>query len=222
MGTKPGVSNSLISYANFARSRFDREVAYWYIFCFLPQKNLRSNVKGKMTKSKGLTITELVIAMTILAILTVAMIPGLGSWLSHNRIKGLARDIASCFRLAQMTAVQSNQMCRVQFNTANGTVQVLDGGAASLRNLTVAEYKAQFDAAMGTQGNGFDYFDQGGDGLISIFFNSRGIPSDEQGSPLTPPGTQNGQRVFMENSRGEGYWVEVTPVGNIRFDRYKS
>ena len=175
-----------------------------------------------MKSTKGLTIVELVIAMVILGILTVAMMPNLGSWLSHNRIKGLARDIASCFRLAQMTAVQSNQTCCVRFDTANGMVRVLDGGGASLRNLAVGEYRARFDGAMGTQVNGFDFVDQGGDGLISVFYNTRGIPSDEQGSPLTPPGAQNGQRVFVENSRGEGYWVEVTPVGNVRLDRYKS
>jgi hypothetical protein len=36
---------------------------------------------------------------------------------------------------------------------------------------------------------------------------------------LTPPGGQDGQRVFVMNSRGEQYWVEVTPVGNVRYDR---
>jgi len=175
-----------------------------------------------MKSTKGLTIVELVIAMVILGILTVAMMPNLGSWLSHNRIKGLARDIASCFRLAQMTAVQSNQTCCVRFDTANGIIRVLDGGGGSLRTVTVTEYKGRFDGAMGTQVNGFDFVDQGGDGLISVFYNTRGIPSDEQGSPLTPPGAQTGQRVFVENSRGEGYWVEVTPVGNVRLERYKS
>jgi prepilin-type N-terminal cleavage/methylation domain-containing protein len=193
------------------------------VYILLPlQRNHRCTVKGTMKRTKGLTMVELVIAMAILAILTVAMMPNLGSWLSHNRIKGLARDVASCFRLAQMTAVQTNQTCCVRFDTANGVVRVLDGGGASLRNLTVTEYRTRFDGAMGTQVNGFDFVDQGGDGLISVFYNSRGIPSDEQGSPLTPPGAQNGQRVFFENSRGEGYWVEVTPVGNVRFDRYKS
>jgi len=147
-------------------------------------------------------MVELVIAMAILAVLAVAMMPNLGAWLSHNRIKGLARDVASCFRLAQMTAVQRNQTCCVRFDIGNGVVRVLDGGAASLRTLTVNEYKTRFDGAMGTQGNGFDFVDQGGDGLISVFYNSRGIPSDEQGSPLTPPGAQSGQRVFLENGRG--------------------
>jgi len=166
-----------------------------------------------------LTVVELVITMAILAILAVAMIPGLGHWISHNRIKGVARDTASCFRLAQMTAVQRNQTCSVQFNRNVGMVSVLDNGGVSMRVVTLDEYHAQFNAARGAQGNGFDFVDQGGDGLISVSYNTRGIPSDEQGSPLTPPGGQQGQRVFFQNTRGEGYWVEVTPVGNVRFDR---
>jgi prepilin-type N-terminal cleavage/methylation domain-containing protein len=186
------------------------------------ERNLGCIVKGIMSKDKGLTITELVIAMAILAILSVAMIPGLGSWLSHNRIKGLARDVASCFRLAQMTAVQTNRICQVRFQTGTGTVQVVNNGGTSLRDVSVVEYKGQFDVARGTQGNGFDFVDQDGNGVIEVSFNSRGIPSDEQDSPLTPPGAQDGQRVFLENTRGEGYWVEVTPVGNVRFDRYKN
>jgi hypothetical protein len=26
--------------------------------------------------------------------------------------------------------------------------------------------------------------------------------------------------VFLQSGGGRGYWVEVTPVGSIRFDRY--
>jgi prepilin-type N-terminal cleavage/methylation domain-containing protein len=164
-------------------------------------------------KREGLTLVELIIALAIFGVLSLAMLPGLGNWLSHHRIKGLARDVASCFRLAQMTAVQRNQTCRVHFDNNNGTVTVFDGAGGTLRALNLGEYRALFDT--------FDFADQGSDGLISVFFNTRGIPSDEQGGPLTPPGGQHGQRVFLENSRGEGYWVEVTPVGNVRYDKYK-
>jgi len=176
---------------------------------------------GYVRDRRGLTVVELVIAVAIVAVLVTAMIPGLGLWLSHHRIKGVAGDVASCIRLAQMMAVETNQTCRVEFDSGAGIVRVFDGGGVATRTITLAESDAQFDNAEGG-GNGLDFIDHAPvDGLINVSFNSRGIPRDEQSSPLTPPGGQDGQRVFLENSRGEGYWVEVTPVGNVRYDKYK-
>jgi hypothetical protein len=117
-------------------------------------------------------------------------------------------------------AVQRNETCRVEFNSGAGVVNVFNGAGVSTRTITLTDYKAQFDAAQGG-GNGIDFVDQPADGLISVMFNTRGIPSDEQGSPIGTPGAQNGQRVFLENSRGEGYWVELTPVGGVNYDKYK-
>jgi prepilin-type N-terminal cleavage/methylation domain-containing protein len=162
-------------------------------------------------KRKGVTFVELMMAVALLAILGTFMVPSLGRWVSHFRIKGVARNIAACFRLAQMTAVQRNQECTVRFNTNTGNIQVFDGGGVSVRALDLAEFRAAFDR--------FDFADVGGDGLISVIYNTRGIPSDEAGNPLTPPGGQDGQRVFLDSSRGEEYWVEVTPVGNVRYDK---
>jgi len=172
-------------------------------------------------KRQGLTMVELVITLAIIALLATFTVPSLGRWLSHYRIKSAARDVASCFRLAQMKAVQTNQNCTVRFDKRAGfpqTVTVMDGGGVSMRTVDLSRYKAQFDTGRGG-GDGLDFVDQPADSLIDITFNTRGIPSDEQGNPLTPLGGQDGQRVFLRNSRGEGYWVEVTPVGNVRYDR---
>ena len=178
---------------------------------------------GRVRKRQGLTFVELVITLAILAVVSAAMMPSLASWLSHYRIKGLARDVASCFRLAQMTAVQRNQTCSVRFSSGGGIVTVIrDPGGANdtIRIINLGEFKAQFDGGRGVNDPGFDFIDQPDDNFISVLYNTRGIPSDEQGSPLTPPGGQDGQRVFLVNSRGEGYWVEVTPVGNVRYESY--
>ncbi len=177
---------------------------------------------GHIKKKQGLTLVELALTLIIIGILAAAMSPGLGRWLSHYRIKGVARDIASSFRLAQMMAVQRNQTCRVEFNSGAGVVRVVDNAGSIARTITLGEYKAQFDTARGG-GNGVDFVDQPADTFINVIYNTRGIPGDEMGAPLTPPTpppNQNGQRVFLINNRGEGYWVEVTPVGNVSYDRY--
>lgn len=160
---------------------------------------------------RGLTLVELVITMAMIAFLSALMIPSLGAWLSHYRIRGVAGDIASLFRLAQITAVKENQTSSVQLNVNDGSVQVVDGEGVTVRTLRLEEYRVQF--------NGLDFTDMGGDGLVSVIYNTRGIPTDEAGNPLTPPVGQAGERIFLVNNRGERYWVEVTPVGNVRFDR---
>lgn len=193
-------------------------------FAKFTTKDEEESVIGYMRKRQGLTIVELVITMAIVAVLMAAMIPSLGRWVSHYRIKRAARDIASCFRLAQMTAVETNQTCSVRFSSGGGIVTVIrDPGGANdtIRTVNLGESKAQFDTAQGG-GDGLDFVDQAPvDGIINVTYNTRGIPSDEQGNPLTPPGGQDGQRVFLETTRNEGYWVEVTPVGNVRHDKYK-
>jgi hypothetical protein len=110
-----------------------------------------------------------------------------------------------------MTAVQDNQMSSIRFDPANQNVQVLDGADATIKILDLEDYRAQF--------NGFDFVDADGNNLIEIEYDTRGIPRDENGDPIGTPGGQNGQRVRVINGDGELYWVELTPVGNVRFDR---
>ncbi len=192
-----------------------------YILLRSPSTRMRSAMIVCLKRRQGLTMVELAITLAIIGVLVATMMPSLGRWLSHNRIKSAARDIASCFRMAQMLAVQRNQASTVEINSAAGTVRVLDGGGTAARIVTFSDYKAQFDATRGG-GNGIDFIDQPADGIISVTFNTRGIPNEEDGNPIGTPGVQNGERVFVENNRGEGYWVEVTPVGNIRYERYKN
>jgi Tfp pilus assembly protein FimT len=195
----------------FSQSQWSREN---FLVCILLESV--SKVRGSAMsiiygKGRGLTILELVITMAIVAVLTALMIPGLGNWLSHHRIKGAARSIASCFRQAQMTAVQDNQACTIRFDPNNQNVRVLDNTGTVMKTLDLEDYRAQF--------NGFDFLDVDGDNLIEIEYDTRGIPRDENDEPIATPAGQNGQRVFLINGRGERYWVELTPVGNVRFDR---
>jgi len=84
-----------------------------------------------------------------------------------------------------------------------------------LRRIVFSEYKGgvQMDTSQGG-GNGIDFPDNNADSLFSISYNTRGIPSAEDGSSMVG-------RIWVENARGEGYWVQVTPVGNVTLEKYK-
>jgi prepilin-type N-terminal cleavage/methylation domain-containing protein len=172
-----------------------------------------------MKRERGLTLVELVVTIAIVAVLAAAMIPSLGRWVSHYRIRGAARDVASCFRLAQMTAIQQNRNCAVQFDLSGNCSVLVTGTANPLRRVVPdTDYPGvHLDLSQGG-GDGLEFPDTvpaGGDGLYSITFNSRGIPSDENGQLAAA------ERIYLENARNEGYWVEVSPVGNVRYDKYR-
>ncbi len=65
---------------------------------------------------KGITLIELIIVMTIIAIAALLMVPNIGAWLPNYRLKGAARDIVSTMRLAQMKAASTNMSYRVTFD----------------------------------------------------------------------------------------------------------
>ena len=65
---------------------------------------------------KGITLIELIIVMTIIAIGAAFMLPNISTWIPHYRLRGATRDIISTMRVAQMKAVSNNMEYRVKFD----------------------------------------------------------------------------------------------------------
>lgn len=72
-------------------------------------------------KKTGVTLLELIIVMVIIAIGATFIIPGIGSWIPHFRLKSATRDIVSILRVAQMKAVSTNMEYRVKFYQSEGS-----------------------------------------------------------------------------------------------------
>jgi len=70
---------------------------------------------------KGITLIELVIVMIIIAIGAVLIVPNIGAWLPNYRLKSAVRDICSTMRTAQIKAVSTNTVYRVEFDVAGGS-----------------------------------------------------------------------------------------------------
>ena len=65
---------------------------------------------------KGVTLTELVVVLVIVAIMAGLLVPNIGAWLPNYRLKSATRDIVSIMRTAQAKAVSCNTQFRVNLN----------------------------------------------------------------------------------------------------------
>lgn len=70
---------------------------------------------------------ELVVTLSITAVLAVLVVPNLGNWIQHYRIKGVVREIVSRMELAKIKALKNNLEYRVAFNRDNGTFELQRG-----------------------------------------------------------------------------------------------
>ena len=66
-------------------------------------------------KQQGLTLTEIIVVIGMLAIVTLLLVPNYQSYLAQNRVKGAAESLYSHFILARTTAISSSQNVTVTF-----------------------------------------------------------------------------------------------------------
>lgn len=73
---------------------------------------------------KGITLIELLIVLVIICIGAALMVPNIGAWIHHYRLRSAARDVVSVMRTAQMKAVSSNSRYGVVFDTGTQEFQL--------------------------------------------------------------------------------------------------
>jgi prepilin-type N-terminal cleavage/methylation domain-containing protein len=72
-------------------------------------------------RKRGVTLIELVVVMAIIAIGAAFVAPNIGAWIPNYRLRGVARDVTSNLRLAQMKAISTNREYQVSFNPGAGS-----------------------------------------------------------------------------------------------------
>ncbi len=168
----------------------------------------------KITDKRGFTLIELIVTISIFAVVMAIAIPSFLTYRPTMRLKGAARDISSAFQFARMKAVSENNTFAVKF-TGNSysiyddndnddkyadTVDPLD---IAVRTLTLPDgisFGVGANVTKGVSGGGApaDFITFGGD---ACDFQSRG--------------TADSGTVYITNTKDESYAVTVSSSGRV-------
>jgi prepilin-type N-terminal cleavage/methylation domain-containing protein len=179
---------------------------------------------------RGVTLIELAVVMSIIAIMGVCLAPAIGEWLDNFRIRQAAREVHADLQFAKMKAISTGRFCTILFNYNVGGTQfdyvifpdydndrVLDAvdvgdldGDGDQENETTDIFKkvrlpdafrnVSFDTSQSV--DGITFTDN------KIAFNSQGFPS-----------TGFGGTVYLKNTKNNKcYKVVVASTGRIRIE----
>jgi len=136
---------------------------------------------------KGITLIELVVVMVIIAIGAVLLVPNIGAWLPNYRLRSAARDICSTMRTAQIKAVSTNTVYRVEFDVTKGS------------------YILQVQTTAGLKDDGARQSLPKGVSFVSASF-SGGVPYVN----FNPNSTASSGSVVLKNRKGAQKKITVT------------
>jgi prepilin-type N-terminal cleavage/methylation domain-containing protein len=85
---------------------------------------------------KGFSLTELIIVMGLVAILTLIAVPKIGSLVDNSRLSGATRLVWADLQNARMTAIKTNAPVTVTFNTTTNYSYPLGGGGTFIREIS--------------------------------------------------------------------------------------
>ncbi len=165
-----------------------------------------------MQKAFGFTLIQLLIVISIIAILSAAAVPGLVNWLPTYRLSSAARDVLSAIELTRLTAIRENAGVAVTFTPANGSYLLWvdngeGGGVAndftpngSERTVRAGQMPPSVAMTSAVFGAG-----------PKLGFNGMGLPFRQDGSP-------GGGSVVLTNSKGQARSIVLNIGGNARIN----
>lgn len=168
-----------------------------------------------MKNSKGFTLLEVLIVVTIFAVGMAIAIPSIKSMGQRNAVMADARQLKDVLTQARMTAIEQNSWVTVEYRQGNDDYVVFvdstppDHSYAGTEELlsTISLLSTRYDTAEG-----------GGDGITigagnAVSWDTKGISYDSVG------GLSNGS-IYLMGDDGTGYQIIINRVGTVRIVKY--
>jgi Tfp pilus assembly protein FimT len=204
-------------------------------------KNACTSQRCIMTPGAGVTLIEAMIAVTVAAVILSIALPAANDAIKAYRLNADASDLAGMLNVTRIRAASQYAPYRLDIDTAHGTyvVEKLCGSTASSGPGSDPNCAGAYPAyqpfsnplyEMGTQyASGGDRFSScrpasvgsypdtitadaaGCASLLQIYFNTRGAPVDQTGSPLS----NGGAVVYATNQNEMIEGVTVSPGGRV-------
>jgi len=154
-------------------------------------------------KSKGFSLIELIIVLTILA-LSVALVTSSMSNLSRTiELKAAAKKISGILRYYRSEAINKGSVYQVLFDSESRAVKVQSISLTEPRENTEADQKK------GGEGPKTLYGLPGGVQMKEIDFPSPEYPCDFPAVEFYPNGGSNGGSVLLDSPERKGYRIKV-------------
>ena len=174
-----------------------------------------------MKYQAGFSLIELLLALSIIAIIMAITVPGVIGWLPSYELKAVAGDMLSNAQKAKIMAVKNHNNCIIRFDETGGNITGYTLFIDEDRNFeynpdSVARPFEQIVTTVSLADNDYvsitgNTFDQENDtGLRHFGFRPNGLP-------IADDGFGNGA-VDFTNTKGKTTSVVVNVSGNVRID----
>ena len=161
----------------------------------------------------GFTLAELMMSISIIAIISAIAVPNFISWISSRKLGVASRDVLGAIETARMQAVRSRSNAVIQF--PNGTDYVIwvdngEGGGTANDGIQNGTEQIIRNASMPA---GITITSADFSGSNNFVFNSRGFPLNTGGNPT------DGQVRITDPKDGDFRDINLSFGGNVSITR---